>query len=104
MSFCCSASNSHMGHFPEKFDEEDNPLVAEVKFTEASLSLRKRLQACIGIDKELGDAKLTLGHSQYKTSTENSIFKSALVSFLHTCTGRANHPLYYLDRSTLYVL
>nr|CAD7260449.1 unnamed protein product [Timema shepardi] len=60
----------------KKFDEEDNPLVAEVKFTEASLSLRKRLQACIGIDEKLGEAKLTLGPSQCKTSTENSIFKS----------------------------
>nr|CAD7437748.1 unnamed protein product [Timema bartmani] len=26
--------------------------------------------------------------------------KSALVSFLRTCTGRTTHPLYCLDRST----
>nr|CAD7453150.1 unnamed protein product [Timema tahoe] len=30
--------------------------------------------------------------------------KSALVSFLRTCTGRANHPLYCLDRPTVHVL
>nr|CAD7446524.1 unnamed protein product [Timema bartmani] len=29
---------------------------------------------------------------------------SALVSFLRTCTGRATHPLYCLDRSTVHVL
>nr|CAD7589301.1 unnamed protein product [Timema genevievae] len=30
--------------------------------------------------------------------------KSALVSFLRTCTGRATQPLYCLDRSTVHVL
>nr|CAD7587678.1 unnamed protein product [Timema genevievae] len=30
--------------------------------------------------------------------------QSALVSFLRTCTGRAPHPLYCLDRSTVHVL
>nr|CAD7456551.1 unnamed protein product [Timema tahoe] len=38
---------------------------------------------------------------------ENSISAlklSALVSFLRTCTGRATHPLYCLDRSTVHVL
>nr|CAD7447150.1 unnamed protein product [Timema bartmani] len=33
-----------------------------------------------------------------------STFRSALVSFLRTCTGHATHPLYCLDRSTVHVL
>nr|CAD7461821.1 unnamed protein product [Timema tahoe] len=33
-----------------------------------------------------------------------ALVQSALVSFLRTCTGRATHPLYCLDRSTVHVL
>nr|CAD7446372.1 unnamed protein product [Timema bartmani] len=33
-----------------------------------------------------------------------SLLSQSLVSFLRTCTGRATHPLYCLDRSTVHVL
>nr|CAD7428596.1 unnamed protein product [Timema monikensis] len=38
-----------------------------------------------------------------KAFTQLSALQSALVSFFRTCTGRATHPLYCLDRSTVHV-
>ncbi|CAG2053162.1 unnamed protein product [Timema podura] len=53
--------------------------------------------------------KMANNHSPLVTLTHtcgvnSGYFSQPLVSFLRTCTGRATHPLYCLDRSTVHVV
>nr|CAD7201039.1 unnamed protein product [Timema douglasi] len=50
------------------------------------------------------DQKKNLESQRIAVIREPHEQKSALVSFLRTCTGRATHPFYCLDRSTIHVL
>nr|CAD7574514.1 unnamed protein product [Timema californicum] len=50
------------------------------------------------------DQKKNLESQRIAVIREPHEQKSALVSFLRTCTGRSTHPFYCLDRSTIHVL
>nr|CAD7594687.1 unnamed protein product [Timema genevievae] len=85
---------------PKQNETDDNPDNDLEEIVEMFLSI-PRFSECDREDVESW-IQNDIDDPGYQIMNEDEI--SALVSFLYTCTGRATHPLYCLDRSTVHVL
>nr|CAD7462376.1 unnamed protein product [Timema tahoe] len=76
----------------------------KTRFTAYMLWAKEIRQEIARVNPEMDFSTMSKRLGELWATVPNNEKYSALVSFLRTCTGRATHPLYCLDRSTVHVL